>query len=300
MKQISKQSGFSLLELSIVLVIFAVLLVTSIAVALQSSIKAKYNATTENLDNIERALTIFLAVNGRLPCPASPVQQMNNNTFGAERIITSSQPATCATDATSGITSITSNNEIQYYGVVPVRSLGLTDNAMFDGWGNRIGYAVQRAYINNHTTNTSCISATTTPSNSSATAYQCFRGQASGSNTGGGGTITINDENSTSVTQDTVYVVISYGENGYGAYERSADVNVDGGGANGPNSDRNTLPTSTLETGNFLSTTYIDAPKSSRYDDILRFGTRNLMIFNCNKYANNACNDTFGIKIDTQ
>lgn len=82
-------------------------------------------------------------------------------------------------------------------GVVPTRALNLPDDYMFDGWGRRFSYFVTTAATGGAIAN---------------------------------GNMTINDRAiapnpANTITAEAVYVLISYGENGWGAWNRN------GGGA---------------------------------------------------------------------
>jgi prepilin-type N-terminal cleavage/methylation domain-containing protein len=123
-------SGFTLLELTIVLVVVG-LVITGLLVPLPGMIEQRRITDTQNrLEQIKEALLGFAAANGRLPCPAS-ASSNGSESFAA------------GGNAANGLCSNF------YDGFVPAATLGIapTDDQGFavDSWGlpqNRIRYAV--------------------------------------------------------------------------------------------------------------------------------------------------------------
>ncbi len=284
--------GFTLVELSISLLIISILLLITVTTINGVMDQRKIEITNMRLDEIEQAIAIYIALNGRLPCPASLAQIQDNNTFGVETLNTSYSPAICNVKA--GMRLSTVSGYSTYYGAVPVRTLGLPNEYMFDGWGNRIAYAVQRHSVNNKLTNTSCISDGNNAQSSTDNQYICFLGQASGSNSSSG-SIIVNDLNGNVITKDAVYIIYSAGPNGYGAYFADSDINIDAGSVDGPNINANLAPPS----GNIYecynancnsnNVTYAQGYITKTFDDIVRFKTRNNLVVACNLYGGNAC-----------
>jgi prepilin-type N-terminal cleavage/methylation domain-containing protein len=112
--------GFSLVELSVVLVILALIggVFTSMFMGLYDGQRA--TTTRNKLAAIDAALVSFAAVNKRLPCPADGA-----GVAGTEVIVSPDQP--CVN---------------QSRGVVPWVTLGLTATDIEDAWGTRITYRV--------------------------------------------------------------------------------------------------------------------------------------------------------------
>lgn len=301
----SKIKGFSLIELSIVLMILALSISTSLSLSYSINNKDKYDLTVKNMERIHKALVVFLGINGRLPCPASPAVSILNSVFGQELTVAGT-PQSCNTTFTNvNIFTGNVNGATQYYGMAPVATLGLQDDVAFDGWGNRIGYVVTQAFANSSNTNTSCTAAS--PSNSNATANICFKGQPNNSsyvpqmNT---------DGFANTYSKYTAYILISHGENGYGAFLKESDVDYDNGGTDGPNANRNSIPptsnpnelqnlnctSSAVCTSNGLNSKYVQGEISTPiFDDIVMFKNRNQLLYECNKYGGNACTLNEGI-----
>lgn len=286
-------SGFSLLEVSIMLIILGVIATGAFSFIAIEIRKQSIVTTNKKLDVIEDALLTYLAVNGRLPCPASPWQISSNTTFAEESRVDSD---TTACESTAS-TSIMNNGE-HYLGAVPVRTLGISEEYMFDAWGNRISYAVQRAFVNDTSTNSLCIPDGKDAANNSNIQYLCFKGQSQA-----GTTLQISDA-SGNLLSNPVYVLISHGENGNGAFLNSGDVNVDIGETSTTSVYRRATPTNAGELSNAgyaidaswslnsLQNNFVLMPRSQNFDDILRFKTRNKMVLECNVYGGgNICSD---------
>lgn len=116
------RAGFTLIEITIVLVIVSVLLGYTVALFPRQQELKKYRAVQQEMDQIIEAIIGFAQVNGRLPCPAIPNSGGNEDGGGATNC----------------------NN---YGGFVPVNTLGLTgkfnqDTLLLDPWGNPYRYYV--------------------------------------------------------------------------------------------------------------------------------------------------------------
>lgn len=134
------QTGFSLVEIAVVLLILTVLL-AGIAVPISAQVEARRLEDTKKLlDESKVALLGFVGANGRFPCPASATSN------GLESFCVASSGA-CAATTTSQSHGRCSNF---YDGFLPAVTLGLTPvdstGRIRDAWGspqNTIRYAVR-------------------------------------------------------------------------------------------------------------------------------------------------------------
>jgi prepilin-type N-terminal cleavage/methylation domain-containing protein len=122
------QAGFTLIEVAIVLLIVGILLGYTVALFPKQQDLKKYRAVEVEMDRVIEAIIGFAQVNGRLPCPAIPNSNGNEDGGGA-------------TDC---------NN---YGGFVPVNTLGLTgklnqDTLLIDPWGSPYRYYVSNSDFN--------------------------------------------------------------------------------------------------------------------------------------------------------
>jgi len=116
--------GFSLIEMSMVLLILSLLL-TGITVSLTATLQSAHRrAATATLLEIEQALYGFAVAHGRLPCPASPLSAGQASPDG---------PATRSCNL--------------YSGFVPARTLAIKgrvncDGLLIDPWGRPYRYSI--------------------------------------------------------------------------------------------------------------------------------------------------------------
>jgi prepilin-type N-terminal cleavage/methylation domain-containing protein len=123
----STQTGFTLVEVAIVLLIVGILLGYTVALFPRQQELKQYRAVDRVMDQVIEAVIGFAQVNGRLPCPTQP------NLAGVEDI----DGAGCNT----------------YAGFVPVNTLGLDgrfneDKLLIDPWGNPYRYYVTHVDFN--------------------------------------------------------------------------------------------------------------------------------------------------------
>jgi prepilin-type N-terminal cleavage/methylation domain-containing protein len=129
-------SGFTLLEMAVVLMIIGLLLGGLIPTLSAQMDVQRSNRTEKQLNEIVEALTGFAAINGRLPCPAS-------STSNGQESFCSNDTGACTVT-----TTLPSHGRCSdpYNGLIPAATLGLTpvdsQGFVLDSWNNRIRYAV--------------------------------------------------------------------------------------------------------------------------------------------------------------
>jgi prepilin-type N-terminal cleavage/methylation domain-containing protein len=181
-------SGFSLLELSIVLIVLSLMLGGILAVVTQETRRMKMDALKAKMNTIERAVLGFRKSQGRLPCPAKPSLDITHASFGLE----ASNPGSCVggaivADFTDGVKTVG--------GTVPVHTLGLPEEYMFDPWGGRFTYIVDIDLTATSAFTSNLIASTDL------------------------GSITVNDANGNAREDKAVLAIISHGPNGHGAFQ---------------------------------------------------------------------------------
>ena len=220
-KTINSLSGFSLVELAIIISIATTIIIGfMIWTTPKTMTDAEKIATThKKLAHIEQAFIDFRVRNGRLPCPADPKKRSDNNRtaeneedidlynniFGTENIDIKEE--TVNGTLTFGVDCP------EPIGALPVYSLGLDQDYMEDGWGNRFTYHISTSLCGNDT-----VTDISTPeTNSSNSILSSITGCTSNDYTKKNGNITVKQAD-TIITNTAGYVIFSHGPNGKGAY----------------------------------------------------------------------------------
>lgn len=185
----SQEAGFTILEMTAVVIISGIILAFLGAALLGFMKEARIETTEYRIERIEQALARHLSVYARYPCPASQRLGPSSNVAGD----------TFATEVSSvcnagGYTGTTLNAGVRI-GAVPTRSLNLPDEYIADAWGKKFTYAV--------TANL-------------ATNLQY---------TADGGRVRLRGETGAPFVTNAHYVIVSHGETGTGAHPLSAATN---------------------------------------------------------------------------
>ena len=233
-----RASGFTLLELAVVMFILA-LLFSSLLVPLGTQVdQSNISATQKSLDDVKEALIGFALANGRLPCPADPTIATGLPTAGVER-------ATCTGANVNG--------------VLPWTTLGVNET---DAWGRRYTYRVTDFFadaISPPTLGPSCPPPPPAPAQSSFAL--CSQGN-----------ITVTD-GSSNIATNIPAVVVSHGKDGYGAYTTSG-TQLPTTGA-GPDELENTNANATFVSRPFTDN---PAATGGAFDDIVVWITPNILL----------------------
>lgn len=120
-------SGFSLVEMAIVLVIASIALTMGVAAFSAAMANAAHSATTKRQEIIKDALASYVSKYRRLPCPDLPGASGNVPGTGDDNRTT---PGNAATVCAAAV------------GVVPYIDIGLPRESVLDGWDNFFTYAV--------------------------------------------------------------------------------------------------------------------------------------------------------------
>ncbi len=146
--------GYSLAELSISVSIIAMLAVGGLSIMEKKNASDSVSETYEKITRIQDALKSFAATKQYLPCPSLPNIAESSVNFGKSEGLTVSVPevvsvATMYNNANKVTVPDThdacSNNGLLalfHAGAVPVRTLGLSDDDTYDGWGRKFTYRI--------------------------------------------------------------------------------------------------------------------------------------------------------------
>lgn len=186
-RKFGRMGGYTLLEISVVLVILAVVTGVALKVGTQRADVNTVEEMDDSMNAIEAALISYRKANDRLPCPSDITAAVTAAGFGRELAPT----GTC-TGANFGPSGTT------VAGGVPTKALGLADKYAFDVWGRRILYAVDTritaagAFVTYPITDTTII-----------------------------GSINVKDASGGDRTLRGLVALVSFGKNGHGAYLRA-------------------------------------------------------------------------------
>ncbi|MDX1950045.1 MAG: type II secretion system protein [Rickettsiales bacterium] len=173
----TKNKGFSLLEMSIVVAIIGTTIGFGILSFNQYSRYSKTELTKERMKVILKAINDYADKFNSLPCPANGEQAFNHASFGVGSI---------SVGACTNHNALADNT---YFGIVPVNTLNIYPSYALDGWGNRFSYAVKNTAL------------------------------VSGGVTNVASQINLKNYGDSTTFNNVVVIVISHGENGFGAWK---------------------------------------------------------------------------------
>jgi prepilin-type N-terminal cleavage/methylation domain-containing protein len=254
----SQNAGFSLIELSIVIAIGAVILAGGIVLTKQSMENQRRGGTTKQLYDVMQAIDAFVDKNGYLPCPADPALFFTDAGFG----IGSTDGAGACTAANLMASDENSDTDIELYaGIIPVTTLQLPHEDSIDKWRQRITYVVDRKLTFKGTDGIDGYA-------DDSTGNWGILGQINIKNIGGT-SLTAQDAgapNPESISNAAV-LLISHGENTFGAWQANGAVTQLRSTDGDPSEIEN------AETGTNFDNDFVQAPLATAYsfDDIVLY-----------------------------
>jgi len=240
--------GFSLLEMSITILILSILLIGGINFICYLTALSKKQTTERKITDLKKEIEKYVLENKKLPCPADLSVSGESNNYGVEN--RDSNTNKCSDTQTSGYFI----NENLIYGLIPTKTLELTDDFTTDGWENQIVYVVDKRFTNDYD---------------------------SSNNTGffisGGKSITIKDYSRNNASLDNaIYVMVSNGKNGIGSFKNgnntwnSSDLNK----VTEISEKENTYSDGTFDN------IFVKDTENSNFDDIINYQTKTEIIQN--------------------
>jgi type II secretory pathway pseudopilin PulG len=184
-----KNSGFSLIQLSVLLAVSSIIIVSILPGGDSGSEKAKQQITLQRMAAIEEATKAFMAKNLRRPCPADGSAPYNTGEGLIEQ---------CPPDKTPPFSSADVDS---YAGTVPTLTLGLPPEMGLDGYGRRMMYVVDKRVTSSNST--------------SDTNITTCQDMVSLNQTGA---IEIASDYFIPASDNTMWALISYGKDGHGTF----------------------------------------------------------------------------------
>lgn len=146
-KKSGGERGFSLVEVSVVLLIAGILAVGVIALIRPFLERGRILQTHEKLEKIAAALDAYAIENNRFPCPALPNRGAASPPYGFEG---GSGAAGAAIPSPECPVTGAGVARFAREGIVPFRTLGLPEDLIYDGWGAPITYTISLAFGQNN------------------------------------------------------------------------------------------------------------------------------------------------------
>ncbi|MBL6664418.1 MAG: type II secretion system protein [Rickettsiales bacterium] len=247
-----KKRAFTLLELSLVVLIISILVVGSISASITTVNKAKYKSTKERMDVIYRAMGNYLVNNGALPCPAAINLVDSSASYGLS--------GSGAGDCNNSSEDVFDGGTNLVYGMVPIQDLNLPSDMAKDGFGTKFTYIVNVNF--------------TDPS------HIVFDGS-------GAGNISINEAVSGGtqpITTEAMFVLISHGENKFGGFNSNSSTQNPVSNDNDESSNYGGTFNTGDNTAIFDNSFVAKSINSEDFDDIIYFKTRNQMVVDFDAY----------------
>ncbi|MBN8828155.1 MAG: type II secretion system protein [Sphingobacteriia bacterium] len=252
-----KKNAFTLVELSIVLLITSIILGIVLAFVAEKTDADKLEETRYKIEQIDKAIRAYFIKNQKIPCPSDGTLAFTNSNFGVALRDTVNNYQCSNTLITSGSMKL---------GMVPVRTLNLADEFATDSWGRRFTYAI--------------IESCNCKSNEAGCATQNFESDFCGVNVADRITI-LGTSGGSTIMSDAVLVIISHGRNGHGAFAQnggSSRIVTKSGGISNDELENSHLSAVGANLGfdrTFVARNqlYNDTP-ASNFDDIVYYKNR--------------------------
>lgn len=191
--------AFSMVELSIVLLVSAVILGILLSFATVKTEGDKIEQTKKNIEKIDKSIKARILSVNRLLCPA----RVDTESLLEHRIV----PATsiCGGDPVTGLLHEVPNGSVGVFeGLLPSASLLINEKYTYDGWGKPFSYAVVGQCIED------------------------FLGSDCGNVNNHINIVTpiVPPNPVTDIANDAVVLILSHGRSGHGAYVRRGGVKM--------------------------------------------------------------------------
>ena len=249
---IKKTKGFTLVELSMVMMIVGLMIAAGLAFKNSIMMKERASSTKTRIAAVENAIDAYVARAGMLPCPAALDAPMGSPAFGTatDCNVTTVAPGSCsASYCVAAGRSVDHDNDTATpnvalrvrIGAVPVRSLSMPFDTAKDGWGNRLLYVVTEKLAQ------------------SPSSYDVTHGAIE----------VVDDTDNTvlSLPGSAHYIVLSPGSDQVGGYNFVSGVQVAACTTGGVTQDEENCDNDAT----FRSALYADTGAAAHYDDMINY-----------------------------
>lgn len=256
MTTVRKNSGFSLIEMAMVLMIIALLLGGLLPVIATQREQQRNAETRQQLAEIREAILGFAVVNNRLPCPAQATLATDAEKAGKEARKGTSCGCQTSSGSTKKIADASGTNvacsDTSIVGVIPWATLGISET---DAWGRRFSYQVTSDFADG-TDGTSEVAANACATSKNVSFKMCSEANLK---------VLIAASSATTLVDFVPAIAVSHGSDGAGAYT-SAGTKL----ANSTDADE-------IENAN-TTNSFVSHEPTPSFDDLLVWIPQNLLL----------------------
>jgi prepilin-type N-terminal cleavage/methylation domain-containing protein len=205
------QSGYTLVEIAVVLLISSVIAATSFTLGTAWIEAEEYTAAKRQMTAIENAFETYRRLNLRLPCPADMTPALSAD-IGYEG---GTGPGDCDAGGGDAATLVASSHT--FYGALPVKALSLPVSLMRDPWGQYYVY-----FVDQYATEEGAFDIMPQSSDHYIDPnFDSGNGRLRADGTSEAGEITVYGSGGSTRTDRALFALLSYGKNGYGGVNRN-------------------------------------------------------------------------------
>ncbi len=257
------RNAFTILELSIVIAILALIVGTSLSFIAARTGAVKRQATSDRMDKVIKSVESFVRSRGYLPCPADPTIAESDASFGLALGSSSSTTDGTAGACTAGNLLVSSDSTV-VAGMVPVITLGLNPDYSVDGWNRRFTYVADQRFSRYGYYIDACSSASDVCTNKSG-AIAVYDDA--------GGNLIADPSDISGSNYGAIVLLMSHGQNGYKAWKSQGGSTRLKFDVSPP--DNSELENAHLEadddTGEAYDSEFVKKKLTNAYDDIVIF-----------------------------
>ena len=259
------KKAYTLIELSITILIISLLMAGVFSFATGSINDAKSALTNQRMDEIYKSMGTYLMVNKRLPCPASiSTSKINDSSYGQE------VAGGTGCEGTGVYKSSTHDN--LFFGGVPIKALNLSSEYAEDGYGNKFNYIIDRRFTYKFIATGSTLNDVGPSFGTADLALNVITIKERQTKEQ-----TIENFPNVSITEESpIFVLFSAGENGLGSY--NAETGIQNMASTEPEEDNNQItgfnnlvsPPTAVFDNIFIAKSLV----SDNFDDVVFYKTR--------------------------
>ncbi len=136
-QQNQQDSAFTLIELAIVLALISLIISGGLSYTIAQREEKRFDLTHSKLNFVMKSIKSFVRQNGYLPCPTDPTLPFSDADFGFGKRTGGGCSSGNLVDSDGG-----ASTENIIFGAIPVYTLNIPPDYIYDGWNRRFTYAV--------------------------------------------------------------------------------------------------------------------------------------------------------------